>query len=150
MLQQGGGGGHGRWYFCLRGFNGDKTRIGCLTPAFSGAHKWAGMLRNPCVLGTPTKGTKSELAACHLPLHSRLLVSYGGKNRWPSASKRLSQTGSEGPLPNGNFWALGCPLVGSFPQQGHIITFCLSNPMLSPPFGASASCSPYPPPPFMS
>ena len=75
MLQQGGGG-----TFVLRGFNGDKIRIGYFTPAFSGAHKWAGMLRNPCALGSPTKGTKSELAACHLPLHSRLLVSYGGKN----------------------------------------------------------------------
>ena len=73
------GGGHGRWYFCLRGFDGDKIRSGCLTLAFSGAHKWARMPRNPDVLGTPTKRTKSELAACHLPLHSRLLVCYGKK-----------------------------------------------------------------------
>ena len=28
----------------------------------------------------PNKGDKIKLAACHLPLHSRLLVSYGGKN----------------------------------------------------------------------
>ena len=53
-------GGDCRWYFRLRGFNGDKIRIGCLTPAFSGAHKRAGMLRNPCVLGTPTKETNQN------------------------------------------------------------------------------------------
>ena len=75
-------------------------------------------------------------------------MSYGEKNCWPSASKRSSQTGSEGPLPNGVFWALGCPLAEIFPQQRHILTFCLSNPMLSPPFVASASCGPYPPPPL--
>ena len=34
----------------------------------------------PAFSGSPTKGTKSELATCHLPLHRRLLVSYGGKN----------------------------------------------------------------------
>ena len=33
----------------------------------------------PAFSGSPRKGTKSELAACHLPLPSRLLVSYGGK-----------------------------------------------------------------------
>ena len=38
-----------------------------VSPAFSGSR-------------SPTKGTKSELAACHLPLHSRLLVSCGEKN----------------------------------------------------------------------
>ena len=29
---------------------GDKIRIGCLTPAFWRAHKWAEMLRHPCIL----------------------------------------------------------------------------------------------------
>ena len=38
---------------------GDKIRSGYLTPAFSGAHKWAEMLRNPCILREPqTKGDK--------------------------------------------------------------------------------------------
>ena len=50
----------------------DKNRIDCLTPAFSGARKWAKLLRNPCILGggggaTPSAGTKSELAALRLP-----------------------------------------------------------------------------------
>ena len=36
---------------------GDKIRIGCLTPAFSGAQKWAEMLYYPVILGDPqTKG----------------------------------------------------------------------------------------------
>ena len=38
---------------------GDKIRIGCLAPAFSGAQKRAEMLRHPCVFGGPqTKGDK--------------------------------------------------------------------------------------------
>ena len=47
------------------------------------------------------------------------------------------------PLPNGGFWALGCPLAGSFPRQGHITTSYLQIPALSPPL-SSASCTPYP------
>ena len=38
---------------------GDKTKSGYLTSTFSGAHKWAEMLRNPCVLGVPIKGDKN-------------------------------------------------------------------------------------------
>ena len=33
--------------------NGDKIKSSCLTPTFSGAHKWARMLRNPCILRRP-------------------------------------------------------------------------------------------------
>ena len=32
---------------------GDKMRSGCLTHAFSGAHKWVEMLRHPCILEDP-------------------------------------------------------------------------------------------------
>ena len=39
---------------------GDKIRIGCLIPAFWGAHKWAKMLHNPCILGDPKKKTTSK------------------------------------------------------------------------------------------
>ena len=67
--------------------------------------------------------------------------------RWPGAFKRSSQTGGEGPLPNGGFWALGFPLVGSFPRREHITTFCLYDPALSRPCG---ECIMYPYPPFMS
>ena len=39
----------------------DKIRIGCLTPAFSGAEKRAEMLPHPCILGGPqTKRDKIE------------------------------------------------------------------------------------------
>ena len=42
----------------------DKIRIGYLTPAFLGAHKWAELLRNPLhSRGSPTKGIKSKVAA---------------------------------------------------------------------------------------
>ena len=40
--------------------------------------------------------------------------------RWLGASKRSSHAGGEGPLPNGGFWALGCPRAGSFsPTRAH-------------------------------
>ena len=32
---------------------GGKIRSGYITPAFSGAHKWAELLRKPCILGSP-------------------------------------------------------------------------------------------------
>ena len=47
---------------------GDKIRVGCLTPAFWGAHKWAEMLRHPCILGDPqTKGDKIRTGCPTLP-----------------------------------------------------------------------------------
>ena len=43
-------------------------RIGCLTPAFSGAQKRAEVLCHHCILGEPEqRGTKSEVAASPLP-----------------------------------------------------------------------------------
>ena len=32
---------------------GDKIKSGCIISAFSGAHKWAQLLHDPCVLGAP-------------------------------------------------------------------------------------------------
>ena len=49
---------------------GNKSRSGCLTPAFSGARKKEEMLRHPCIRGGPqhqARGTKSEVAASPLP-----------------------------------------------------------------------------------
>ena len=83
-----------------RGFaKGDKIRIGCLTPAFWGAHQWAEMLRHPCILGDPqTKGDKIR-SGCLTPTfsgaqkraevlrHPCLLgVHYRreGKQKWPA------------------------------------------------------------------
>ena len=40
---------------------GDKSRTGYLTPAFSGAQKWAELLWDACVLGGPeTRGQKQK------------------------------------------------------------------------------------------
>ena len=55
--------------------------------------------------------------------------------RWLGVSKRPSQAGGEVTLPNGGRWALGCPHAGSFPRRGHITTFLLQVPALSPSFG---------------
>ena len=39
---------------------GEKIRIGFLTPAFSGAHKWAEVLRNPCALMGPQQRGQNQ------------------------------------------------------------------------------------------
>ena len=39
---------------------GDKIGIGCLTPAFWEAHKWAEMLHHPCILGDPQQRGQSQ------------------------------------------------------------------------------------------
>ena len=40
---------------------GDKIKSGHITPAFSGAHKWAEYLRNPCVLrGSQKRGQNQK------------------------------------------------------------------------------------------
>ena len=59
----------------------------------------------------------------------------GALKRLGLGLKRSSQTGGEGPLPKGGFWAVGCPLVGSFPRRGYMTTLCLSDPAPSPPCG---------------
>ena len=39
---------------------GNKIRIGCLTPAFWRAHKWAEMLRHPCILDDPQQRGQNQ------------------------------------------------------------------------------------------
>ena len=39
---------------------GEKIRSGYLTPAFLGAQKGAGLLRNPCILGGPQRQARGE------------------------------------------------------------------------------------------
>ena len=39
---------------------GDKIRTGCLTLAFWRAHKWAEMLRHPCILPCPQKRGQNQ------------------------------------------------------------------------------------------
>ena len=53
--------------------------------------------------------------------------------RWPGTSRWAPPCRRWEPVPNSVSWALGCPVVGSLPQRGHITTFCPSIPMLSPP-----------------
>ena len=39
---------------------GDKIRMGCLTPAFWRAHKWAEKLRYPCILDDPQQRGQNQ------------------------------------------------------------------------------------------
>ena len=116
------------------------------------------LLSPPCVLPLPTVPsllpfpflwsvvpTEPPDFACFTAL-CRVHTEEGNiPRRWPGASKRSSQTGGEGPLPNGSLWALGCPLAGSLPRRGHITTFCPSDPTLSLPCGEGIM---YPLPPL--
>ena len=43
-----------------------------------------------------------------------------GPRHWPGASRRTPHTSGAGPLPNGRFWAPGCPTAGSFPPRKHL------------------------------
>ena len=48
---------------------GDEIRIGCLTSAFSGAHKSVEMLHDPYILGGPQQGDKIRIG-CLTPAFS--------------------------------------------------------------------------------
>ena len=60
-----GGGGLQHAHYITPAFSGvpnkgDKIRIGCLTPAFSGAQTWAEMLHHPAFSGIPDKKEKKS------------------------------------------------------------------------------------------
>ena len=44
---------------------GDKIKGGYSTPAFLGAHEWAEVLRNPCVLGGPYERGENQKWLTH-------------------------------------------------------------------------------------
>ena len=58
---------------------GTKSKVATSALPSRGPTSGRGCYITPVFSGPPTKGAKSELAACHLPLHSRLLLSYGEK-----------------------------------------------------------------------
>ena len=62
---------------------GDKIRIGCLTPAFSGAQKKAEMLCHPCILGGLQTKEDEIRIGCLTPIKTYTR----GKNDAPTISK---------------------------------------------------------------
>ena len=54
---------------------GDKIRIGCLTPAFSGAQKKSEMVRHPCILGGPQQRGQNQISKPTLGVTMMPLVS---------------------------------------------------------------------------
>ena len=56
---------------------GDKIRSGYITHAFSGAQKWAELLRNTGVLGVPNKGEKIRSGYITLPLQNSFMMRGG-------------------------------------------------------------------------
>ena len=89
---------------------GNKIRIDCLSHAFSGAQKWAEVLRHPCILGGPhQRGTKSELAASAMP-------SRGPKSGWKCyVTPAFSGVPNKGEQ-NQNWLPQPCLLAG--PKEG--------------------------------
>ena len=54
---------------------GDKIRIGCLTPAFSGTQKRAEMLHHPCILGGLQQRGQNQISKPTLGVTMMPLVS---------------------------------------------------------------------------
>ena len=52
----------------------DKFETGYMTPAFSGAHKWAQWRCNPYLLGGPLKGNKMR--------NGYMLLAFSGPQKW--------------------------------------------------------------------
>ena len=100
---------------------GDKIRSGCLTPAFSGGHKWVEVLHHPCNLGRPhTRGQnqKWQPHPCLLtgpqvggsatsPLHSR-----GSPNKGTKPEMAASPLLSWGPTKGWKCYVIPCILGG--------------------------------------
>ena len=77
---------------------GVTIRIGCLTPTFSGAHKWAEMPHNPCILGGPqTKRDKMRIGY--------LTPAFSGAHKWSEMlhSGSVRWTKQTLPPPKGGF-----------------------------------------------
>ena len=98
----------GRKYYVIPAFTGvpkqvDKITSGCLTTAFSGADKWAEVLRHPCILGPPHTRGKYQ----NWPPQSCLLVcpQVGGRgtypmHSWGSLNKGTKSEVAISPLPS--------------------------------------------------
>ena len=82
---------------------GDKIRNGYLTPAFSGAHKWAELLRNPGVLGVPNKSDKIRIGY--------LTSAFSGAHKWEELLRN--------------------PCIIRFPKRGDKIIIGYLTPTLS-------------------
>ena len=81
---------------------GNKMRSGCLTPTFSGAHKWAELLRRPYILGGAQKWGSDQKWLPHPcllggpqvgriatpPLHSRGSPTKGTKSKMATLGAR--------------------------------------------------------------
>ena len=63
---------------------GDKIRIDCLTPAFSGAQKMEEMLHHPAFSGVPKQGTQSEVKTYTRGNSNAPSISKYGSLVWPN------------------------------------------------------------------
>ena len=73
--------------------------MGCLTPAFWGAHKWAEMLPHPCILGDPqTKGNKIRMGC--------LTLAFWGAHKWAEMLRHPCILGD--PQTKGNKIRIAC------------------------------------------
>ena len=104
-----------------------------MTPGCTAVCSWRRLLASrhlPLPSSPPYTSFLSLDRLCQLSCFTalcRVHTEEGNYSRcWPGASKWTPHT-SGGPLPNGGFWAAGCSLAGSLPQQGHIPIVCVGG-----------------------
>ena len=105
---------------CILGgpeIKGEKSRTGCLTHAFWGAHKWAEVQHNPYILRVPNKGNEIKIGC--------LTCAFSGAQEW--AKMLCNPCILRGPQTKGDKTRIGCLLGGA--KEGGIATYCvLSGP----------------------
>ena len=117
------------------------------SPCLDSCLAWPYLPTHPSLPLVGCANAVPRLSLVHCSVSYRVHTEEGNCPRcWPGASKWKCHAGMGGALPNSGLWAPGCPLAGSLPQRGHITTFSLSFPVLSPPCGEHIMC-PQPPPP---
>ena len=116
---------------------GDKIRIGCLTPAFWEAHKWAECYITPAFSGVPKeRGTKSELVGPTSGQKCYITPAFSGVPNKGDKIKVGPQVGgiatsplhSRGPQSKGNKIRIGC-LTRAF-REAHKWAEMLHHPCI--------------------
>ena len=107
--------------------NGNKTRNGYLTPAFSGAQKRSEMLRHPCILGDPqrqARGAKSDVVPKKGEQDQKWLPQpclLGGPKEGGNATSPLHSRGTPTPSTKGKseeaIWFFGGKIVLSLQKK---------------------------------
>ena len=98
---------------------GNKIRIGTITSAFSGAHKWAELIRYPCILGRPQQRGRIQNWLSHT-------LAFSGTHKWAELLRHLCIVGGPQQRGQNKNWLPHPCLLGD-PQVGTIATLPLHS-----------------------